>query len=219
MQDERFTRYRDKANELVERSPALIENETIRLLSNDRIPGDEVLVRKMLFDVVSSNLARTFPDLNQLFLPMAGPQGSSELVSLAEITRTLKTEAGDEVLVLEWFEGEDSEPRFQSRLIPAASALSIDTSNSIILRSERDLQRLTAAIATEIVIERNGGYESLNVSTIRSGMFLSLADVDDYVGFRFTDETAKIYVDSHHALLSLRTELDKAYKEIDALSL
>jgi hypothetical protein len=44
-----------------------------------------------------------------------------------------------------------------------------------------------------------------------------MADVDDYTGFLFTDETAKIYFDSRHALRSLRVELDKAYLQIDSL--
>ncbi len=217
LNDQRFSNYRTTANELLEKSPELIENDTIRLFHDDRIPGDEVLVRKMIFDVVSSNLARTFPDLNQLFLPVADAQGDSNLVTLAEVTRKLKAEQGDEFLVLEWSEDTDGQPSFQSRMLPAARAISMQDSDSIILRSERDLQRLTAAIATEIIIDRNGGYESLNVSTLKSGLFLSLADVDDYLGFRFTDETARVYFDSNHALRSLRMELDKAYREIDEI--
>ena len=48
-------------------------------------------------------------------------------------------------------------------------------------------------------------------------MLLSLADVDDYTGYLFTDETAEIYFDSKHALRSFRAELNKAYQQIDAL--
>jgi hypothetical protein len=102
-------------------------------------------------------------------------------------------------------------------MVPASSARAVPGQNAIILRSERDLQRLTAAIATDIVINRNGGYAALNVSTVKDGMLLSMADVDDYTGFLFTDETAKIYFDSRHARRSLRVELDKAYQQIDSL--
>ena len=217
LEDQRFASYRNKASDLLEQSPELIDNQTVKVFHDNRIPGDDVLVRKMIFDVVASNLARTFPDLNQLFLPLEEPDGSSNLVSLAEVTRELKEEEGNEVLQIQWSSDAIGKPRFKSNMIPASSARSVPGQNAIILRSERDLQRLTAAIATDIVINRNGGYAALNVSTVKNGMLLSMADVDDYTGFLFTDETARIYFDSRHALRSLRVELDKAYQQIDYL--
>jgi Flp pilus assembly secretin CpaC len=217
LEDKRFAAYRSKANELLEQSPELIDNQTVRVFQDNRIPGDDVLVRKMIFDVVASNLARTFPDLNQLFLPLDEPDGSSRLVSLAEVTRELNEEEGNEVLQIQWSHDAEGKSRFRSNMVPVSSARAVPGQNAIILRSERDLQRLTAAIATDIVIDRNGGYSALNVSTVKDGMLLSMADVDDYTGFLFTDETAKIYFDSRHALRSLRVELDKAYLQIDSL--
>jgi general secretion pathway protein D len=217
LEDKRFTSYRDKASKLLQQQPGLIENQTIRTFHDDRIPGDDVLVRKMIFDVVASNLARTFPDLNQLFLPLEGPDGNITLVTLAQTTRDLKEEEGKEVLQIEWSRDIDGKPRFRSNMVPASSIEAMPDENTIILRSERDLQRLTAAIATDIVIERNGGYEALNISTFKEGTLLSLADVDDYTGFLFTDDTAAIYYDSKHALRSLRKELNEAYRQIDAL--
>lgn len=217
LEDKRFADYRERANELLRQSPELIEIPTLRTFHDDRIPGDEVLVRKMIFDVVASNLARTFPDLNQLFIPMVEADGSSSLVSLAEVTRGLKEEEGNEVLQIQWSLNADGEPRFHSKMVPAADARTRPGANTIILRSERDLQRLTAAIATDIVIDHNGGYAALNVSTFKRDMLLSLADVDDYTGFLFTDETARIYFDSRHALRSFRAELNTAYRQIDSL--
>ncbi len=217
LEDRRFAAYRSKAMKLLEQSPELIDNQTVRVFQDNRIPGDDVLVRKMIFDVVASNLARTFPDLNQLFLPLDEPGGSSRLVSLAEVTRELKEEEGNEVLQIQWSHDAEGKPRFRSNMVPVSSARVVPGQNAIILRSERDLQRLTAAIATDIVIDRNGGYSALNVSTVKDGMLLSMADVNDYTGFLFTDETAKIYFDSRHALRSLRVELDKAYLQIDSL--
>ena len=217
LEDARFASYRDKANELLQQQPGLIENQAIRTFHDNRIPGDDVLVRKMIFDVVASNLARTFPDLNQLFLPVEGSDGQVTLVTLAQATRDLEEEEGKEVLQIQWSHGIDGKPRFRSNMVPAASVEAVSNENTIILRSERDLQRLTAAIATHIVIDRNGGYEALNVATFKEGTLLSLADVDDYTGFLFTDETAKIYFDSRHALRSLRTELNEAYQQIDSL--
>jgi Flp pilus assembly secretin CpaC len=217
LEDKRFAAYRSKATELLEQSPELIDNQTVRVFQDNRIPGDDVLVRKMIFDVVASNLARTFPDLNQLFLPLDEPDGSSRLVSLAEVTRELNEEEGNEVLQIQWSHDAEGKSRFRSNMVPVSSARAVPGQNAIILRSERDLQRLTAAIATDIVIDRNGGYSALNVSTVKDGMLLSMADVDDYTGFLFTDETAKIYFDSRHALRSLRVELDKAYLQIDSL--
>jgi len=217
LEDKRFASYRDRVNEMVEQTPELIENSTIRTFYENRIPGDKVLVRKMIFDLVASNLARTFPDLNQLFLPVAEPDGSSSLVSLAEMTRGLKKEEGSEVLQIQWSYDTDGRSRFHSNMVPASSAQAIPGANTIILRSERDLQRLTAAIAADIVIEQNGGYGALNVSTFKEGMLLSLADVNDYTGFLFTDETAEIYFDSRHALRSFRGELNEAYRHIDSL--
>lgn len=217
LEDRRFAAYRSKAMKLLEQSPELIDNQTVRVFQDNRIPGDDVLVRKMIFDVVASNLARTFPDLNQLFLPLDEPDGSSRLVSLAEVTRELKEEEGNEVLQIQWSHDAEGKPRFRSNMVPVSSARVVPGQNAIILRSERDLQRLTAAIATDIVIDRNGGYSALNVSTVKDGMLLSMADVNDYTGFLFTDETAKIYFDSRHALRSLRVELDKAYLQIDSL--
>jgi hypothetical protein len=145
------------------------------------------------------------------------PDGSSRLVSLAEVTRELNEEEGNEVLQIQWSHDAEGKSRFRSNMVPVSSARAVPGQNAIILRSERDLQRLTAAIATDIVIDRNGGYSALNVSTVKDGMLLSMADVDDYTGFLFTDETAKIYFDSRHALRSLRVELDKAYLQIDSL--
>lgn len=217
LEDNRFAEYRDRTSELLEQNPGLIENEAARAFHENRIPGDEVLVRKMVFDVVASNLARTFPDLNQLFLPMEGSDSQSRLVSLAEVTSELEEEEGREVLQLQWSQGSDGLPRFQSRMVPITSASARPGSQSIILRSERDLQRLTAAIATHIVIDRNGGYSALNVATFKEGLLLSLADVDDYAGFLFTDETAQIFFDSRHALRSFREELNAAYRQIDSL--
>ena len=217
LEDQRFNSYRNKANELLEKSPDLIDNYSVKAFHDNRIPGDDVLVRKMIFDVVASNLARTFPDLNQLFLPVEEPDGSSTLISLAEVTHDLKKEEGNEVLQITWSTDVNGKPRFTSNMIPTSSARNVPGQHAIILRSERDLQRLTAAIATDIVIERNGGYAALNVSTVKNGMLLSMADVDDYTGFLFTDETAKIYFDSRHALRSLRLELNKAYQQIDSL--
>ena len=217
LEDKRFARYRERVNELLLQNPELIEIPMIRTFNDNRIPGDEVLVRKMIFDVVASNLARTFPDLNQLFLPMGEPDGSSNLVSLAELTRGLKKEEGNEVLQIQWSHHVDGKPRFQSNMVPTSSARAMPGTNTIILRSERDLQRLTAAIATDIVIDHNGGYAALNVSTFKDGMLLSLADVDDYTGFLFTDETAEIYFDSRHAMRSFKEELNKAYRQIDSL--
>ena len=217
LEDTRFASYRDRAGELLKQQPDLIENQTIRTFHDDRIPGDDVLVRKMIFDVVASNLARTFPDLNQLFLPVEGQDGTVTLETLAQATRELKEEEGKEVLQIKWSHGIDGKPRFRSNMVAAASLEAIPSENTIILRSERDVQRLTAAIATDIVIKRNGGYEALNIATFKEGILLSLADVDDYTGFLFTDETAKIYFDSRHALRSFRSELNKAYGQIDSL--
>lgn len=219
LEDKRFASYRERARALLEQHPELIENQTVRTFNDNRIPGDEVLVRKMIFDLVASNLARTFPDLNQLFLPMGETNGSSQLVSLAEVTRGLKREEGKEVLQIRWTLDTDGRPRFTSNMVPASSGSARPGANTIVLRSERDLQRLTAAIATDIVIDNNGGYAALNVSTFKDGMLLSLADVDDYTGFLFTDETAEIYFDSRHALRSLRAELNEAYRQIDSLQM
>jgi hypothetical protein len=44
-----------------------------------------------------------------------------------------------------------------------------------------------------------------------------MADIDNDMGFLFTDETAEIYFDSRYALKSLRMELDKVYQQIDSL--
>ncbi len=217
LEDKRFASYRERVNEMVEQAPELIENPTVRTFYDNRIPGDKVLIRKMVFDLVASNLARTFPDLNQLFLPLGEPDGSSKLVSLAEMTHGLKKEAGNEVLQVQWSYDAEGRSLFSSNMVPASSARAVPGANTIILRSERDLQRLTAAIATDIVIAQNGGYRALNVSTFKEGMLLSLADINDYTGFLFTDETAEIYFDSRHALRSFRGELNEAYRQIDSL--
>lgn len=217
LEDPRFANYREQADEILQRAPESIATPAIRAFHDGRIPGDEVLVRKMIFDLVASNLARTFPDLNQLFLPVSSPEGDSKLVSLAEVTSGLKAEEGNEVLQIEWSAGADGKPVFHSRMVPAPEVAARAGGKVITLRSERDLQRLTAAIATEIVIQRNGGYRALNVSTFKDGLLLSLADVDDYTGYLFTEQTAEIYFDSRHALRSFRKELDEAYRQIDAL--
>jgi hypothetical protein len=70
---------------------------------------------------------------------------------------------------------------------------------------------------SQIVIDQNDGYDALNISTFKEGMPLSLADVDDFTGFFFTDKTAEIYFDSRHALRSFKQELNLAYKQIDDL--
>jgi len=217
LEDTRFASYRDRANELLQQAPELIDIPTIRTFHDGRIPGDDVLVRKMIFDLVASNLARTFPDLNRLYLPMGKADESSKLVSLAEVTRDLEEEEGNEVLQIQWSQDVDGRSRFSSKMIPASDATPRLGTNTIILRSQRDLQRLTAAIATDIIIDHNGGYSALNVSTFKDGMLLSLADVGDYTGFLFTQETAQIYFDSRHAVWSFREALNEAYQQIDAL--
>ena len=126
------------------------------------------------------------------------------------MTRDLEVREGDQAVRISLRRDDRGEAWFESETVRVEDGLPPTSPEVIVLRSERDRQRLVTAIS-------NGGFSALNVATIREGTLLSLAGHDDFAGYVVSEDTLRIYYDSKYVLRSLRRELEKAYVQIDTL--
>lgn len=216
LEDRQFAAYRRKALKILDAEPDLATNPAIRPFAEDRIPGDDALVTKMVFDIIASDLRREEVDPASLYLSLADDNGSQRLSTLADVLDGVNLRNGKDAVQLTFGESPGGQSLVQHRRVSATAPLRDIYGSSLVLRTESDLQRLMTSIATDVVIGMNGGFPELNVQTFREGRSIQLAGREDYSGYMLSSRTAQIFYESRHVREVLKRNLASAYQGVDS---
>ncbi len=223
LDDPQFRAYRRKALTLNEQNTALEPSHPARQLAEGHIPGEQALVAKMLFDIISNSANRVSATADQVFLPELAAGQNIQHTSLATLLDAAKFgEDPDAGIWLQFDEGHvrhqavrldstESWPRIESRL---QRSLPVN-STGLLIRDANDYERLLRSIAVDTVLRLNGGYRTLNVQNLNEGTVLKLGTPADYSNYDLSTRTAQIYNDSQYYFDVLQRELTSTYKALD----
>jgi general secretion pathway protein D len=229
LEDPLFSAYRDRALALIEKEPALGSGHPAYRFHNGRIPGEQALVAKMLFDIISSSANRVSPNKDQIFLPELSAGQSIRYTALSDLVEEAGLgETNNRGL---WLEFLQDEPRglVRHQLIERGSNESwadIESrltrgmpvqSSGVLIRSQSDLEHLVRAIAVDTVLRLNGGYPVLTVQSLAPGTVLKLGTPADYTNYKLSVRTAQIYEYTNRYFDILQQELARTYRALDTV--
>jgi Flp pilus assembly secretin CpaC len=216
LSDPQFVQYRKRALELGAGQSRYANDSVVKTFVDQRIPGDDAIVSKMIFDIVAADLPNRSIDLSQVFIASAARPGSSFL-SLAEVFDSVDLGRGTQALEINYGPKDSSDAVISYRVTHVAEQSARSQDNVAVIRTLGEKERFLAAIATDIIIRKNGGFPALNLQSFSPGTTITLDSQSDHVGYQITSNTLRNYYRSTDFDSALRQELQSAYRHIDQL--
>jgi len=204
--DNIFLEYRSKAKEISSLNAAVKLEKSITDLVNNKLPGSQHLINKMVYDVVEKTGLAT----NLKTTGIALPDSKNEDMSFDTIIKNL--------------DFEDNESKFIATLSNAninyalvkTSKNDKTTNKKMVLSNQYDLIRLKNAVISRDIITLNGGYESMMLDKLYPGKELHLPRYTDVSPPSIiTAEVLEIYNDSRSYYQSIVQSIDTVYKLLD----
>lgn len=213
---------------LRETSPEAAARPPGRDFLDGNIPGGDKFVSRMVYDLVKRREFGKEVSPGNLIALRHSNGGSPDLIKVSTLLEQLSDDRDDAVIMV--FSRKADEPsRIELRerapgeswddiLWEATYGGTDHTDNrGVLLRDERDLEALTAAVISAAIIDRNGGYDETTVGSFKAGTILSIPTLEAGRFYLVDHSVARVFTDTLlYYRAALRT-LEDAYRDIDAL--
>ena len=225
-----FGRRQRTSQQMRERHPQLTEREPFKQFLDGNIPGGEMFLNRMMFDLVGRREFGKDVAAEQLIVMGNTSSGTPEVALISELFAEAKAEE-NKALVMVF--GDKPEPgvnqaaqiRIEER--PADKSwddllweLSYGAADgiertAIILRNEKDLESLVKSTVSTAVLTRNGGYDKLNIGRFSQGTMLSIPTFDADRYYLVDKKVARVFTDVRHYYRAAGVDLERSYQAFD----
>lgn len=243
--NQRLASYRARIEAAAAKDPALAASRLARRFANGGVPGEEILVSGMMYELMERlDLGKTIPvDRIQFFSKGQGDE--FEVQSLAQELWLRKDGDADaafsrhpgQALALTFTDQRTgnadasalAEPRAQVRWIPCEDRAACDKllwelnqpnaegreQYSIVLYNREDLRRLSRVIAVKRLVSANGGESQATLANYAVGRMVSVPDIRSSQNHLLEASVARHFFYSRHAFPAFDAEQARVFKQVD----
>lgn len=246
--NQRLAYYRGLVQQAVAKDPALAGLAPFRRLSSNSIPGEEVLVAGMLYDLVERFRLGDKIVLDRIQFFSKGKGGEFEVHTLAQLLGVRRVDDAaeafgrrpGEALALSFVsqrngaasEGALAEPRAEVAWVACADeeewARRLWDMNqpladgrerySILLRGADDLRRLRHAIALRRLMSVNGGESQASIANYSVGRMIAIPEIAPNQNHLLEASTARYFFHSRHAFPAFDAEQARVFGQVEEWS-
>ncbi|MCB1647538.1 MAG: type II and III secretion system protein, partial [Pseudomonadales bacterium] len=198
----------------------------VRQFDGDSFPGSDALVSRMIYSLVRKNrIAESVATDNMVVAQMDAQGGFDEVERVLNLWKSAKS--GGKALRLEFQQGDSAnrpinaharvsfEPVDDDRFAATGSA---GQTVNIVIREEKDMERLRQAIAVREVILLNGDSGEMAISSISRGRKIQFPTLTPERGYLVDYRVAKIFNEIKNYYHILEAQLQNAYQQLDAVA-
>jgi general secretion pathway protein D len=241
LENQRIATYRDLARQAAQKNFRLAAVEPFRSFVRDSVPGESILVTRMIYEVIKRlDIARPIklPNIICFEAQQVGGYRVKYLVELLkEKAKRGVVDFGDRALALTYRydrvsleEGRlGSEPIPEIRLIDCPDRktwskklweLNQPTADgqrrhTILIHDASDLVRLRRALVVKRVVQLNGGVEDLRLRKFSVGKVLLMPEIKKGQIHVLDADTAMFFFHTEHYYAATLGEIEKELKELD----
>lgn len=196
------------AESILAQHPELNDRKLYRQFSDGNFPGGESYVARMIYDLVKRQKLGEALDSSRFIVSKLSDTGKSKVMIIDDLMEQLGDSTGEAVVITYEFQEETllrSVPSVEIVKVPQETSLDElrqklrgkpthgTRKPVVILRSEKDLKRLKAAIVTNAIINENGGFDGLTVGSLTRGKIIAIPALTSERFYMIDAQTARIY--------------------------
>jgi general secretion pathway protein D len=217
------------AESIIAQRPELKNNKLYRQFSDGNFPGGESYVARMIYDLVKRQKLGEELDSSRFIVSKLSDTGKSEVIILDDLMEQLDDSTGEAIVITYEFQEEtllNSVPSVEIVKVPQETSLDelrqklrgkpiYGTRKPVaILRSEKDLRRLKAVIATNAIINENGGLDDLTVGSLTRGKIIAIPALTSERFYMIDAQTAKIFTATEDYATDAKIKLEYENQKI-----
>ncbi|HNS23065.1 MAG TPA: hypothetical protein PKH24_21380 [Sedimentisphaerales bacterium] len=241
LQNRRIVIYRRLARQAVEKNFRLGMREPFRSFVRDDVPGEPILVSRMIYEVIKRLDVGSRVDTPRIIYFKGQQVGGYEVkfldALLTEKTKKGLVDFGDQALAITFCydrasleEGHlGSEPIPEVRMVPCADReawsktlweLNQPTADgerrhTILIQDESDITRLRRALVLKRVAVLNGGIEEMRLKNFSVGKVLLMPELKRGQIHVIDADTAMFFFHTEHYYAAALAEIEEQLKELD----
>lgn len=222
-----LARAREQAREAIRRDFTLASREPFRSFEGDRIPGERILVTRMINAMIGRLGVESGVRMDRTVLLEGRRANGYDVRFLPDIMGRLSGSVGYEsffrkypgrALVIQWAWDPEDRDDIESRPVPEVSIVACPDREAwrrlswelnqpladgtrraaVVLAGEEDMQRLRRAIAVRRTVRINGGWDALTLRNVGPGRVLLVPDFDDEAVHVLDREVAEAFAHAAH---------------------
>ncbi len=242
---EHLQAYRERARTAIRRNFTLAEREPFRSFDGDRMPGERVLVTRMIHSMIARLGVDAAVRVDRTVLLEGRRASGYDVRFLSDVMARLSGSVGYEsffrkypgrALVIQWTWDPEMEDDVETRPVPQISVVACPDREawrrlswelnrprpdgmqraSVVLASEEDVVRLRRALALRRTVELNGGWDAMTLSSVNVGRVLLVPDFDDAAVHVLDREVARAFAHTAHTEGTVLEAMREAMRALDA---
>ena len=210
--------------------PSQKERQLFRQFENGNFPGGEFYVARMVYDLVKRHkIGAEVKPSNSIFSEKSASGKTSIAVLDSVLARRRQSGADTAIVSFEFEEGAllSNSPSVELVKLPKGANLNTFRSERrgelvsglrkpvILLKDDRDLERLQAAVVTNAIINENGGFDHFTVGGFTRGKIIALPALDASRFYMIDGQTAQIYAAIQDYAEDTESMLEYNYQQLE----
>ncbi|MCB1644418.1 MAG: type II and III secretion system protein [Pseudomonadales bacterium] len=223
-----FQQYKRRVDDLVSNDPSLATAEPFSLFHGDQFPGGDVLVSRMLYDIVKKQNLFDNVVVDQIVIAAGSEdhKGFDDVINFYDSWKQ-QGSTSDRALEIAFSNSEDREQTVsayasvrsvslaQARLADQMSYKASEGMTRIYIEEEDDLDKIRAAIVVRELQRLNGSQGAMEISQMNRGRQLILPVITKDKFYLLDKQVARIYTEIKNYYSLLEEALRDTYAEID----
>lgn len=243
LENKRIATYRDLARQVAQKNFRLGAVEPFRSFVRDRVPGESILVTRMIYEVIKRlDIAQPI-ELPRIIYFEGQQVGGYDVEWLADLLKDKMgeemTDFGDKALALTYTFDRASleEGRLGSEPIPDIRVVSCPDRDvwgeilwelnqptpdgrrrhTILIQNEEDTLRLRRALALKRIADLNGGVDHMRLRNFSVGKVLLMPELKKGQVHVVDADTARFFFHTEHYYAAALGEIETQLKELDRM--
>ncbi|NOG54570.1 MAG: ATP-binding cassette domain-containing protein [Planctomycetes bacterium] len=248
LENKRLMWYRDLAATAIRSNFQFAVTDPFSQFANDRVPGEDILVHRMIYEVVKRiGIDKAVqPERLIYFVSRTDANG----YSVAFLDETLRRIGGGDdgksfferqrgkALAITFYPNGNDEEGTQLKTDPVPEISMIDCPDldtwgrmvwelnqpspgghirhTILLRTEKDFERLQRAIMLKKIIALNGGESRVALSNFKVGKLLIMPEIKEDQAHVIDDDVARYFYQTEHYYAAALSTLEQCIRRLDA---
>ncbi len=243
LENRRIASYRERARQVAQKDFRLGEQEPFRSFVRDNVPGESILVSRMIYEVIKRLAVADIIQQSRIIYFESQQVGGYNVKFLEGLVEGDKKgqmrDFGDKALAITYHYDRDSleegrlgsEPVPDIRLIDCPSREVWGTKlwelnqptpdgrdrHTILIQTESDVLRLRRALALKRIADLNGGIAQMRLANFSVGKVLLMPELKNDQIHVMDADTARFFFHTEHYYAATLSEIETQLKELDKL--
>ena len=243
LENRRIASYREKARQVAQRDFRLGEQEPFRSFVRDSVPGESILVSRMIYEVIKRLAIADMIQQSRIIYFESQQVGGYDVKFLEALLEGDKKghmrDFGDKALAISYRYDRHSleEGRLGSEPVPQIKLIECSTRevwatklwelnqptpdghdrHTILIQNESDVLRLRRALALKRIADLNGGLAQMRLMNFSVGKVLLMPELKQDQIHVMDADTARFFFHTEHYYAASLSEIETQLKQLDKM--